>query len=173
MDAPTGPGWAIVELMGHRTLAGYVTETTLAGFGMLRIDIYPGEATEPIASPMHPPSALYGLTPCTEDRARRAAGGAFYEGGMRLALPPSRHEVDDGPFSFDGVPWAQGADDGAADGDRLYAVEEAVDMLLTVDAHMNDRLGVAQRLASTFGVDWPRGSGDEEDDVHDPDHRPS
>lgn len=32
-------GWAILELMGHRRLAGYVRETELAGTGMLRLDV--------------------------------------------------------------------------------------------------------------------------------------
>jgi hypothetical protein len=32
-------GWAIVELMGHRRLAGYVQEVELAGAGMLRLDV--------------------------------------------------------------------------------------------------------------------------------------
>ena len=35
----TFEGWAIVELMGHRRLAGYVTETELAGAPMLRLDV--------------------------------------------------------------------------------------------------------------------------------------
>lgn len=32
-------GWAILELMGHRRLGGYVREVTLAGAGFFRIDI--------------------------------------------------------------------------------------------------------------------------------------
>ena len=31
-------GWAILELMGHRRLAGYVREVELAGAGVLRLD---------------------------------------------------------------------------------------------------------------------------------------
>ena len=34
--------WAILELMGHRRLGGYVSETTLAGGAFLRIDV-PGD----------------------------------------------------------------------------------------------------------------------------------
>lgn len=36
---PAFESWAILELMGHRRLAGYVREITLAGAGMLRIDV--------------------------------------------------------------------------------------------------------------------------------------
>lgn len=32
-------GWTIVELLGHRRLAGMVTEATIAGAGFLRIDM--------------------------------------------------------------------------------------------------------------------------------------
>jgi len=35
----TYEGWAILELMGHRRLAGYVRETELAGAGVIRLDV--------------------------------------------------------------------------------------------------------------------------------------
>jgi len=156
--------------MGHRILAGRVSEVTLAGAGLLRIDIYPGDAAEPIASPMHPPSALYGLTPCTEERARRAAATRFYEGGMRLALP-APEPVTPGPVIIDEDAFRRGAESAPApwsgdpmEDERFEAAEEATDMLLTVDAHMNDRLKVAKRLADAFGLEWPRGSGDDDED---------
>lgn len=78
-------GWAVLELMGHRKLAGYVQETTLAGAGMLRIDVcLPADDTElaeserpafdddgaplkVLASQMYSPSAVYCLTPCERD----------------------------------------------------------------------------------------------------------
>jgi hypothetical protein len=33
--------WCVVELLGHRRLAGYVQEVQLAGTGFLRLDIPP------------------------------------------------------------------------------------------------------------------------------------
>lgn len=39
---PPFEGWAILELMGHRRLGGYVSEATVAGAGFLRIDV-PGD----------------------------------------------------------------------------------------------------------------------------------
>lgn len=39
MPDETFEGWAILELMGHRRLAGYVREVEVAGAGMLRLDI--------------------------------------------------------------------------------------------------------------------------------------
>lgn len=35
----TFEGWAILELMGHRRLAGWVEEVQLAGHGMIRLDV--------------------------------------------------------------------------------------------------------------------------------------
>lgn len=70
-------GWAIVELMGHVRMAGLVEETTLAGAGVLKVDV--PEATDD-AGRCHPqftqyvsPSSLYRLTPTTEEIARSVA----------------------------------------------------------------------------------------------------
>lgn len=77
--------WAILELMGHRRLAGFVQEVELAGSGVLRIDI----PNEPPLTQFYPPSAIYCLTPTTEELARalgkRAVAGpvSYYE------LPPA------------------------------------------------------------------------------------
>lgn len=74
-------GWAIVELMGHRRLAGYVTEVELAGAGMLRLDVPGFIHTETTgeqeergqATQFYSAAALYCLTPTTEEMARRIA----------------------------------------------------------------------------------------------------
>lgn len=63
-------GWAIVQQMGHVTLAGYVTETQLAGFGVLSIAIPDGVRT---VQQLIPPSTLYSLTWVGEEEARTAA----------------------------------------------------------------------------------------------------
>lgn len=63
--------WAILELLGHRRLAGYVTEQEVAGAGMLRIDVpMPDGKT---ATQFYSPAALYCLTPTTEEIARAVA----------------------------------------------------------------------------------------------------
>jgi hypothetical protein len=94
--------WAIVELMGHRRLAGYVREVQLAGAGFLRLDVHERctksgkaagliEAAEADGDPFCPdhkcrsphdiiaatqfiaPASLYALTPVTEEVARAVA----------------------------------------------------------------------------------------------------
>ena len=71
-ETPSFEGWAILELMGHRRLAGYVMEQVIAGAGMLRIDI-PGQAKEQDVTQFYSPASVYCLTPSSEDVARRLA----------------------------------------------------------------------------------------------------
>lgn len=90
-DDETGlPGWFVMELMGHRRLSGYVRETTVAGAGFLRIDVV-GPDGKTTASPLYPPTAVYGMTPTTEESVRRAANPAAF---TRYALPEAAG-VDD------------------------------------------------------------------------------
>jgi hypothetical protein len=70
--------WAIVELMGHRTIAGKVTEQTIAGTSLLRIDVPEvptgsGGATIPAFTQFYGMHAVYALTPVSETVARMAA----------------------------------------------------------------------------------------------------
>ena len=67
----TFEGWAILELMGHRRLAGYVTEVEVAGAGMLRLDVSVDD--EPVATQFYSTAAVYCLTPTTEEIARAIA----------------------------------------------------------------------------------------------------
>ena len=87
--------WAILELMGHRRLAGYVTEQEIAGAGFLRIDV-PG-TDGPTASQFYSPSAVYCMTPTTEAMARAVARTCQPEPVQRweLALPEAREEAEE------------------------------------------------------------------------------
>lgn len=69
--------WAIVELFGHRKLAGFVREVDWCGAKWVRVDV--PKAGEPMgseiweATPMYQPGAVYGITACTERLARETA----------------------------------------------------------------------------------------------------
>lgn len=63
------PRWAILELFGHRKLAGQVSDVELFGAKMCRIDI----PTEPPVTQFYGGSAIYGVTPTTEELATRFA----------------------------------------------------------------------------------------------------
>lgn len=78
---PTFREWCVLELMGHRKLAGLVTEQEIAGHGFLRLDIYvqPRPLTQGpqldthIATQFYSPSSVYAITPTSEDTARAFA----------------------------------------------------------------------------------------------------
>lgn len=82
---PEPIGWAIVELMGHRRVGGFVTEHELAGRGFLRVAI-PGVNKETHVQ-FYAPTAVYCLTPATEATARAVAALARPEPVSRWELP--------------------------------------------------------------------------------------
>lgn len=63
---------AIVELMGHVKVAGWCTETTIAGAGFVRVDI-PDDAGGVKAVKYCAPGSIYAITPCDEETARYTA----------------------------------------------------------------------------------------------------
>jgi hypothetical protein len=91
-EAPTFEGWAILELMGHRKLGGYVREQNVAGAGFIRIDV-PGKDGAFTATQLYSPGALYCLTPVAEDVARQFATNMQPEPVTRWELPPAREPV--------------------------------------------------------------------------------
>lgn len=68
----TYEGWAVVELMGHRRLAGRVRQVEQFGTVMLRLDV-PGGDGETRATQFYAGGALYCVTPCDEQTAKRVA----------------------------------------------------------------------------------------------------
>jgi hypothetical protein len=87
-NTPGFEGFAVLELMGHRKIAGYVREQNIAGAGFIRIDV-PGKDGQVTASQFYSPGALYCLTPVAEDVARRFALGCQPEPVARWELPPA------------------------------------------------------------------------------------
>lgn len=102
-------GWAILELMGHRRLAGRLSEQTIGGAALIRIDI----PSQPPVTQFYGGAAVYCITPTTEDiatavaRRTQEAPVHRYELAHLLApepaseRPPSRQrdfEDDDQPF---------------------------------------------------------------------------
>jgi hypothetical protein len=66
--------WAVLELFGHQRLAGLVTEVQLGGASFVRVDV-PGDTKKAAAklTKMYNPSAIYSITPVTEETARMVA----------------------------------------------------------------------------------------------------
>jgi len=71
-QTPTFDEWCIVELLGHRRLAGRIREVQVAGHGFLRLDI-PEAGADPARTQFVAPGSVYALHPVDEATARAAA----------------------------------------------------------------------------------------------------
>jgi hypothetical protein len=83
--------WAIVELLGHRRLAGRIREAQLAGAGFLRLDI-PASDGNAAQTQFISPAAVYALHPVTEEIARQIAGTYPVEPVSRWELTAARDD---------------------------------------------------------------------------------
>lgn len=72
MDENTNSNWAIVELMGHKVVAGKVEKSELLGFPMLRVDV-PTTSAYPEFSQLYGETAIYCVTFVSEEVARLTA----------------------------------------------------------------------------------------------------
>jgi len=86
--------WAVVELLGHRRVAGRVREVQLAGAGFLRLDIPAttghGDQTQYIA-----PGSVYALHPTTQEIATAVAARCRPEPVHRCELLGLVSRADD------------------------------------------------------------------------------
>ena len=64
--------WMIVELMGHNIIAGFVSEQTIGGAALIRVDVPKTDNAEPFTK-FFSNSAIYAMTPTTEEIATVAA----------------------------------------------------------------------------------------------------
>lgn len=85
--------WAILELMGHRRIAGKVSEVELFGAKMCKI-IVPQPEGRPDFEQYYGGSAIYCVTPCSEETARDMASYVSSP-DYRPQLPPMS-TLDDG-----------------------------------------------------------------------------
>ncbi len=66
--------WALIELFGHTRIAGLISEQTIAGGAMLRIDV-PETKNNPAFTRIVNVSAVYAINPMIEESARLIAEG--------------------------------------------------------------------------------------------------
>ena len=95
--------WVILEVMGHRRLAGYLTEQEIAGKGFLRLDV-PGAEGESAATQLYNPSSVYCITPTTKDVACALASRTRPAPVQRWELEPAR-PLSSPDADADGAPW--------------------------------------------------------------------
>jgi hypothetical protein len=65
--------WAMVELFGHTRIAGEVSEQTIAGGAMVRIDV-PETEKSPAFTRIVNVNAIYAINPMTEEMVKSIAG---------------------------------------------------------------------------------------------------
>lgn len=85
--------FALVELFGHQRIVGRVTEATLAGGAFLRVDV-PAFNGSPAFTRFYGPSAIYSLSPITEQIARDLMAQNRHEPVSRFDLPQLAEKVE-------------------------------------------------------------------------------
>lgn len=71
--------FAVVEIMGRRTRAGLISDATIGGATVLRIE-HPTRADETGEEPLteyYAPQAIFAIRPCSQEEAIRVAGWAW------------------------------------------------------------------------------------------------
>ena len=99
-------GWCIIEQMGHKRMAGYVSEQVVGGHSFIRIDI-PGPDGAFVATQFITGQTIYAMTPCSEVLARRVAISCQPQPVTEWDLKPSLRALppsdDDDSVDFDDV----------------------------------------------------------------------
>lgn len=99
--------FAIVEIMGHQTYAGLVTEQVIGGSSFVRVDV-PAIGEDPGFTKLFGASSIYCITPTSEEFAR-AVAARHKSKPVNLYMPelhPQRQIVapeydPDGPSDYD------------------------------------------------------------------------
>lgn len=104
MEQQTGNSfdqWCVLSLMGHKRLAGKVSETNIAGHGFLRIDI-PDKEGNIANTEFYSPTSVYSIQPISKEVAIAVASEfstpPVTKWEIKNLLPPAPPiEHDDGP----------------------------------------------------------------------------
>lgn len=78
--------WALVELMGHQRIVGFVSEQTIGGAAMLRVDVPDAEGATRFTR-LYGSSAIYAINPVSKEVALKLAGAVDAEPVKAWQLP--------------------------------------------------------------------------------------
>lgn len=84
--------WAVLELMGHQRIAGFVREVSLGSAAMLRVDVPEIDAI-PAFTKFVAPAAIYAVTPCTQEVAMVVIKRDRVTPVTLFAMPPHRQRA--------------------------------------------------------------------------------
>lgn len=106
--------WAILEIMGHQTYAGRVTNQEVGGASFVRIDV-PELPGKPAFTKLFGASSIYAITLVSEDVARLRAAGLTkvpmdvwdFPDAVRDAIRAAQRPAIGGPADQVGIdePW--------------------------------------------------------------------
>ncbi len=85
--------WAIVEIFGHAKFAGRVTEQAFGGTSFVRVDVPSGDNSSAFTK-LFGSSAIYSITPVTEELARKAVKACRSE-PISVYIPQERQIPQD------------------------------------------------------------------------------
>lgn len=114
MTDQTFQEWVILEVMGRLRLAGSISEQTIAGAGMVRIDV-PETKHAPAFTRFFAPGSIYSITPTTEEIARHLAERFREVPVTRFELPQLAAPAPSAPSAVGAEPvdqYAAEEDDG-------------------------------------------------------------
>lgn len=95
-ETPKFEEWCLVELMGHQRIVGKVTEAVIGGAALLRVDV-PAFNGEPAFTRFYGASALYCISPVSEEIARGLLSRNRNEPVSRFELPQIAEKVQESP----------------------------------------------------------------------------
>lgn len=78
--------WGIVEVMGHRSFGGRITEETIGGTSFVRVDV-PETIRQPAFTKLFGAGSIYCISPTTEALARQ------YQEGRGSSPPVSEYDL--------------------------------------------------------------------------------
>lgn len=89
-------GWAVVELLGHRTRAGRISEQEIAGTSFVRIDVPVEDKEDEFVTEYYGGGAIYSICPAAEEIIRdQHYGKRLPASPMRYAPPAALADLTD------------------------------------------------------------------------------
>jgi hypothetical protein len=83
--------WAVVEIMGRKRFAGFVSEHAMGGTSFVRVDVpainLPNGDVLPPFTKLFGAASIYCISPCTEESARAFAASIRSESFSRYEIP--------------------------------------------------------------------------------------